>query len=861
MKKFLLLSISLLAIVSACTNLLYEDKAEIPQQPGGEYEEGRLHIKLSESPASEEELYDLLSPLGEFTAVRMFPPAGEFEERHIAYGLDRWYTVSFSTELPTTKAHGLLDRIKDVEIVEFDYKIEQTGSFNDPYLSDQWHYQNDGSKNGSIAGSDINLFKAWGIESGDPDVIVAICDGGIDYSHPDLARNMWINYKELNGSEGIDDDNNGYVDDIYGFNFTVGSDGESMKGKIEADNHGTHVAGTVAAVNNNGIGVSGIAGGDGSADSGIRLMSIQTSPGSAYISAGIVYAADNGAVLMNCSWSLAEAQSTPAYLLNSFNYFNETAGTDKNGHQTGPMKGGLIFFAAGNEHKNKSIPAIEESVKAVASIGADYKLAYYSNFGSWVDYTTPGGDAEKGFNILSTLPGGAYGYMQGTSMAAPHATGVAALVVSKFKANGFTREKLINILDKTADPIILEYNDSYTKEMGAGLLDAYAAVKYMNNPPVAVDDLSGEAKANSIQLSWTVPGTDKDGPTFAFRVFWSKKSLSSLDSSNPGADVSTAHIDASDIAIGQTVEYLIPNLEFGSTYHIVVVGENIEGKLSEASNEITVTTVANQKPIIEVKGSTEITIASHEKAIFEFFVSDPEDQELSIKVEPASDAATLSIDGKKVIVSVDALKLNDNASYNFELVVNDPFVAVKQAFGVEIKANNDPKLLGQISDIVLNSIKDAVNLDMKKFFTDPDGEQLKYTFSYEPSPVIREEVNNDDLKISAFSYGSCTVNIDASDMRGKSVRNSFKVLVRDGSMDIDIFPNPVTDYVNIRLPEEKTVSIRVSNKLGAVIFSQESIQIGPFNPCRVDLSEQPSGVYYVVIKDDTYNKTYSIVKK
>jgi serine protease len=142
--------------------------------------------------------------------------------------------------------------------------------FNDPFFSKQWHLYNDGSlSNEFIAGADINVTDVWKYyTTGSNRVVVAIVDTGVDISHPDLVNNLWVNEAELNGIEGVDDDGNGIVDDIYGANFI------NYTGTIRVEEHGTHVSGIVAATNNNGMGVCGVAGGNGS-EEGVRLMICQ----------------------------------------------------------------------------------------------------------------------------------------------------------------------------------------------------------------------------------------------------------------------------------------------------------------------------------------------------------------------------------------------------------------------------------------------------------------------------------------------------------------------------------------------------------------------------------------------------------
>ncbi len=421
----------------------------------------RSGIRSSKALAAE----DVVEKIKIRKLKRTFPHAGRFEERSRKAGLHLWYDVEFDGNVTVTEANMSLQSVRGVKFVEprpvvarfWDDKVlqyvqetaqsvsksEKNSPFNDPQLPDQWHYKNDGSLGSNYkAGADVNVYGAWQYTTGTPDVVVAIIDGGIDYTHEDLAANMWINQSEKNGSSLVDDDGNGFKDDIYGYNFV------SDIGKIVPHNHGTHVAGTVAAVSNNGKGVAGVAGGNGQSGTGVRLMSCQifVNDDDPYASSGgrkgapaIKYAADNGAVICQNSWGYPTLAETPASDRAAIDYFIQYAGVDENGRQTGAMRGGIVIFAAGNENRAAAAPATYEKVVAVSSIGPDYRKAYYSNYGEWTDLAAPGGDVQAFGNkgtVLSTLVGGKYGYMQGTSMACPHVSGVAALVLSYFKRSG-----------------------------------------------------------------------------------------------------------------------------------------------------------------------------------------------------------------------------------------------------------------------------------------------------------------------------------------------------------------------------------------------------------------------------------------
>lgn len=337
-----------------------------------------------------------LKEIGATEMKRVFPYAGKYEERTRREGLHLWYDINFDENKTVTRAATDAKSISGIDIVEEvlrpslpkikflpapDMVTRSSGEpFNDPYLSAQWHYNNNGSIKNSVKNADMGLYSAWKLETGKPNVIVSIVDGGIDVTHEDLVDNLWVNELELNGEPGVDDDGNGYIDDVYGFNFV------KNYGQIDIDNygHGTHVAGTVAARNNNGIGVAGVAGGDGTPESGVRLMSCQifrNEGEGGNSSAAIKYGADNGAVISQNSWGYDDPGPgyIPRSLKEAIDYFIKYAGCDNEGNQlpNSPMKGGVVIFAAGNDGKDYlAYPGAYEPTIAVSSMSPSWEKAY-----------------------------------------------------------------------------------------------------------------------------------------------------------------------------------------------------------------------------------------------------------------------------------------------------------------------------------------------------------------------------------------------------------------------------------------------------------------------------------------------------
>ena len=458
---------------------------------------------------------EILDLVDGYKIERVFPVDKRSEEKVRQEGLHLWYVVRFSEEHSVEKVAADLARLGEVSRVEFNRTLKRASEtkavpltksaisqmtssakpakYNDPHLGLQWHMVNNGDLQPTkfIAGADVNVEQAWDLCTGDPSIIVAVLDEGVDYSHPDLKNNMWVNEGEIWRSTE-DNDGNGYAGDVYGYNFAANSGIIATNGRYDTG-HGTHVAGVIAAANNNGIGISSIAGGTPEAP-GVRVMSCQIFSGAL---AGTVldevraikYAADNGAVILQCSWGYISGAANPydwqpqfssddewktsnILEFNALDYFVHNAGSPD-----GVIEGGIVVFAAGNEYAPAaSYPAAYPEFVSVAATAGDYTPAVYTNYGTGTTISAPGGDQDYYFEygegpntgavgcVLSTLPfnvtGSAgelagYGYMEGTSMACPHVSGVVALGLSyaaKLRKH-VKAEDVKELLHSTARPI------------------------------------------------------------------------------------------------------------------------------------------------------------------------------------------------------------------------------------------------------------------------------------------------------------------------------------------------------------------------------------------------------------------------
>ena len=410
-----------------------------------DFSPGELIVKarrdvLSDSQASAE--FDALHKrLGAYSVSKVFPETRQIRNT----SLTLIYLVRFPLDADIIV---LAEKYKQNPLVEETQPNYLRRTFaepiipNDPRYEDLWNLEA------------IKMPEAWAIEKGSEDVAIAIVDGGIDYNHVDLQSKIWINKDEI-PDNGIDDDDNGYVDDFRGWDF---ADAPTLPGRrdyTERDNdpmdetgHGTHVAGIAGAAVNNGVGVAGVAW-------NCKLMALRagfsTIQGTYLqdddVSAAIVYAADNGAKSINMSWG----DEVSAFVIrDAVNYAYS--------------KGCVLAAATGNNSKTIVIyPAALKNVIAVAGADGLGEVAHWSNSNAAVDIAAPG------TRVLSTNIKNKYRVLTGTSMAAPHIAAVAALIFSKRPT--LTNEEVRQLMVATATPLV-----GREKAVGAGQVNAAKAL-------------------------------------------------------------------------------------------------------------------------------------------------------------------------------------------------------------------------------------------------------------------------------------------------------------------------------------------------------------------------------------------------
>ncbi len=860
---------------------------------------GSGEVALSSLPSA---LSATLQSIGATGMERLFPFNERFAERHHREGLDLWYIIRFDEKRDLNTCLSTLSGNKSFGVVEKVYPtvsfasknqaplytpaikpmlspddIKKQLKFNDPELYRQWHYKNFGNVAGSVAGADAGVLDAWEKETGKNHVIVAIVDGGVDVTHEDLADNMWKNTKEIAGNN-IDDDKNGYIDDIYGFNFCTG------KAELTWDHcgHGTHVAGTIGARNNNNIGVCGVAGGNGSKESGVRMMScqiFQQNPNQPKKDTGgdspaaIVYGADNGAVISQNSWGYiyeANVTAIPLSLKTAIDYFIKYAGCDNKGNQLpgSPMRGGVVIFAAGNDDKEyESYPGAYPPVIAVSSMAPNWKRASYTNRGTWVDIMAPGGDGYGEGQVYSTVHyksndflGKKYGYMAGTSMACPHVSGIAALIVSHYGKEGFTNkeleQRLLGALNPTHNVDLI--NKGEETKLGRGYVDASRIfAENKNKKPGNVITLDAKVGYVDMDITWKAVSDEDDITPMEYKVFISDQKFTEATA---GSVNNHFVMNATGYLVGHELSYYIGNLKDNHPYYIGIQAVDRWGLKSDLVVK-EFKTKKNDPPVFADVPAKLIRVSGSDVARFKLKISDPNGHRIDAKISGELRGVSESVGDDYISIAIRAIA--PVGKHKINILLEDELgatAAVEIPF--EVYVYEQPALSSAIGAQILGLDEATRIMETAKMFHYDAMQPVTFKVDSSDKSVLTADVDTSGKQVTlkAHKIGTTTVNVTLEDGIGEPVTSSFTVHVVPNSKApvYLIYPSPVKDVLHILVnPEMGKTEISLRNMMGEQVFNK-MYSISQTGLVKLRMKSYAPGSYTLQVKGSkgSYTKTF-----
>jgi subtilisin family serine protease len=823
--KIFTLTVSIIFIFASCSLKNERDGLTDDQKP----RTGRLAVLVSpDFPGFPEGI----------SAYRAIPEDSVFEDRHRAAGLDRWYYIDETGEdlYERTKTVSELKSLQGIEHIEI---IPPSGTagiqFNDTYFSNQWHLQNAGGMlNGFKKNADINVSKVWEkYTAGKKEIIVGVLDTGAQYDHPDLA----------------------------GVVIPPGPDGSrsflastsSTPYDYTPQNHATHVAGIIAAVNNNGIGGCGIAGGS-QGSGGVRILDCQgirsSEDDTGDVVQAIIWAADHGAVILNNSWndtysseSLVPDQPN-LFTRMAIDYFIRIAGTDGEDNQTGPMKGGIVIFSAGNNSWQRCQPAMYENVIAVGAIGPGGETASYTNYGDWVDICAPGGNASLyGANplaqIYSTKSNGTYGPMQGSSMACAMVSGVAALIVSQYGGPGFTNENLKEMLLGGVD---LETVKSHSRHIG-GMLDAYEAMTWKFSSLIADDSATASATLSSVTLTWEVkPYGDISYYAYKAIIAEDELSLKDIDPFNVPDCCIYRIIRTDDLPAGTRVSTTFNGLDRNKKYYYTVIPFTKSHRYPAGNLTGSFFTGESTPPLITLSGPDNILLRHNQKTTVDAHYSDAGD-DFTFTLTTGSNAAEWQDDNAgNLTLFIDASK-GAPGSYVATAELGNGKVSSKINISYTI-LNNRPITVSAVMDDVITKCG-SLEIDLGQFFLDQDDDDIRFSVTSSEGNV-RVAVEGALLRISSDSPGVSVISVAASDSFSAPAEQSFRVRFTSNNLIADIYPDCIQSSLYIAGFQALSPEVTIIGPTGRTVFKKD-IFTDTFFPYEINVSGLAPGRYTVFV--------------
>ena len=847
--------------------------------------------------------------LGATEIRRVFRDGGRFEARRRRYGLHLWYDIRIGDDVPVSRAEAGMASVPGVAHVQPIYKAKLTDHrvvpalaadmkyqpaaldasrpkleadqypFNDPDLPKQWHYYNDGSMPKAEEGADINLFKAWEeVGAGRPDVVVAVVDMGVQFDHPDLAANMWVNEAELNGTPGVDDDGNGYVDDIYGWNFAPNYN----SGQIVPGDHGTHIAGTIAAVNNNGEGVCGVAGGTGNGD-GVRIMSICWTANNKQEIPNwdmFAYAADNGAVIASCSWEVSSPSIAPD-LQDGLDYFIDNAGMDDsdgdgvNDVQTGPMAGGLVVFAAGNSGANQlKFPGYYERVVSVASMAPNYDKASYSNYAPEVDILAPGGEQKFGdqYAVYSTYTNSGYAFIEGTSMATPHVSGVAALIVSKYGKEGFSSEDCRKRLLASFRPISPVVSENYSNQIGVGMVDAsLITLEDPGTPPAALEHYGAEGLPDSVRIYCRVPADGNGMPVVKYVLRYAE-----VQDGTPGEWKSVDLINTQDV--GGDYEYRMVLVQL-TTYAFEMTPVDRFGREGETVSFQTTTLQHTNRSPQQRANFLDVSVEKagpkySKKFKLAYYFIEPD--------EAFGDALTFTVTSSdetviKVVMTngsdLELVPLKQGVATITVRATDKGGLYVEDTFTFTVKEdafqNFGPRVSKEFGTVRMTATGAdySQTFVLSEYFTDAnlgDGDQLAYSVANANEAIVRATVEEGVLTVEPLAEGTASVTVTATDLAGETAQSVMTVSVGNVPTGggLQVAPNPAGEVLDI------SFAAAAGTRAEAAVYDSAArkvlsatIAFGDSGTGTLDVASLASGVYTLSVRAAGGNGSTTFLKR